>query len=79
MEAHSKSWPAEFVRSGRFEKRPNSGRFTNRPYGWRIEMLGFETGCVHWPFPAISAVSAVRELLISWVNLPLVHEGLHCR
>jgi len=29
--------------TARFEKRPDPGRFTNRPYGWYGEIVCFET------------------------------------
>jgi len=35
--------PPNFSGTARFEKRPDVGRFTNRPYGWYGEIVCFET------------------------------------
>jgi len=34
--------PSNLSGTARFEERPNSGRFTNRPYRWCGEIVGFE-------------------------------------
>jgi len=35
--------PPNLSGTARFEKRSDPGWFTNRPYGWSAEILGFET------------------------------------